>query len=49
MPGFTGGRYKKKPLTGVRGFYLVDGTGLEPVTPCTSTNRVKRAEKDFRR
>ena len=26
---------------------LVDGTGLEPVTPCTSTNRVKRAEKRF--
>ena len=28
-------------------FFLVRGTGLEPVTPCTSSGRVKRETTTF--
>ena len=27
-----------------QGLYMVDSTGLEPVTPCTSTKRVRRVK-----
>ena len=37
---FQGNKKTLKPLK-LQGFSLVRGTGLEPVTPCTSSGRVK--------